>query len=89
MTDLKKIELVFPESDVSTENKPVKRGPDGKILQKFVTSVDDISTWFNKYEIETIELSISGAIETNGILKLAVNAKGEGGLKIILKPKKS
>ena len=88
MNNLKKIELVFPESEVNMENQPVRRGPDGKTLQKFVTGLDDIATWFNKYEIQSMELWISGGFETEGILKLAVSAKGEGGLKVILKPKK-
>lgn len=85
----KKIELLFPESDEGIESRPVQRGPGGKIIQKFATSIDDITSWFNQYDIETIEVSISGGIETEGILKLAVSAKGEGGLKLILKPKKS
>ena len=58
-----------------------------RCLQKFATSIDDITNWFNQYDIETIELWISGGMETEGILKLAVSAKGEGGLKLTLKPK--
>ena len=88
MNDQKKIELVFPESDLSIENKPTRRGPNGKMLREFVTSVDDIATWFNKYEIDSLELWISGGIETEGILKLAISAKGEGGFKLTLKPRK-
>jgi hypothetical protein len=87
MTNSKKIELVFPESDLGSENRTSRRGPAGKMLQKFVTGIDDIATWFNKYEIQSMELWISGGIETEEILKLAVSAKGEGGLKVILKPK--
>jgi hypothetical protein len=84
----KKIELIFPESDVEVvESKPVRRGPAGKILHRFAASIDDIRTWFNQYEIESIELWINGGMETEGVLKLAVSAKGEGGLKLILKPK--
>ena len=85
MDDSKKIQLIFPESDAET--RPATRGPEGKILHKFVTSIDEIASWFSGYEIEFIELWISGAIETEGILKLAVSAKGEGGLKLTIKPK--
>jgi hypothetical protein len=85
----KKIELVFPESDIDIESRPVRRGSGGKLLQRFATSIDDITNWFNQYDIETIEVWISGGIETEGILKLAVSAKGEGGLKLTLKPKKA
>ncbi len=88
LNDLKKIELVFPVSDLSVDNKPLRRGSGGKMLQKFVTSVDDIANWFNKYEIESLDLWISSGIETDGVLKLAISAKGEGGFKLTLNPKK-
>jgi hypothetical protein len=87
LDDSKRIELVFPETDFRIDNKPAKRGPSEKMLHSFSTSLDEITNWFNKYEIETIELWISGGIETEGLLKLAVNAKGEGGLTLTLKPK--
>ena len=45
-----------------------------------------IVTRLSKF-IETIELTINGGVETSGILKLAVSAKGEGRLKLTLKPK--
>jgi hypothetical protein len=83
----KKIELVFPESDFEVEGKWVKKGPGGKMLNQFAASIDDISSWFTQYQVESIELWISGAVETEGIIKLAVSAKGEGGLKLTLKPK--
>ena len=38
--------------------------------------------------MKPFELWISGGTETEGILKLAVSAKGDGELKLILKPKK-
>lgn len=41
---------------------------------------------FKGLKIEQVELWISGATETKGILKLALNVKGEGGIKIVLKP---
>jgi hypothetical protein len=85
--DSKKIELVFPETEFKPESEPKKRSPNGKLLHSFSANLDEITTWFNKYEIESIELWISGAIESGGILKLAVSAKAEGGLKLILKPK--
>lgn len=82
----KKIELVLPESNVDIDTRPVTRGPGEKLVKRFATSIDDITSWFNQYHIETIELWISGGVETEGILKLAVSAKGEGGLKLTLKP---
>jgi hypothetical protein len=51
--------------------------------------MDEVTNWFSQYQVDTIELSISGAIETGGMLKLVVSAKGEGGLKVTLKPRHS
>jgi hypothetical protein len=84
----KKIELVFPESGLDvTDDKFVRKGPGGKVLEQFSASIDDITSWFKQYQVETIELWISGGIQTEGIIKLAVSAKGEGGLKVTLRPK--
>lgn len=42
--------------------------------------------YFKNYKVEQIELWISGAAETSGFLNLAIAAKGEGGVKVVLKP---
>jgi hypothetical protein len=36
-----------------------------------------IADWFKRYQVESIELWISGLIETGGITKFVVSAKGE------------
>jgi hypothetical protein len=41
--------------------------------------MDAIADWFKQYQVESIELWISGLIEAGGITKLVVSAKGEGG----------
>lgn len=51
--------------------------------------MDAIANWFKQYQVESIELWISGLIESGGVTKLVVSAKGEGGMKVILKPKPS
>jgi hypothetical protein len=38
--------------------------------------------------VDSIELSISGVIETGIITRWVVSAKGEGGMKVVPKPKK-
>jgi hypothetical protein len=48
---------------------------------------DGMAIGFLRYEVDTIELWISGVIESSGITKLVMSAKGEGGLKAVLKPK--
>jgi len=49
--------------------------------------MDAIAGWFKQYQVESIELWISGLIESGGVTKLVVSAKGEGGMKVLLKPK--
>ncbi len=78
----KRIELAFPKFD----EQDIAKGPGDDIIGWFSTSIDEIRGWFSGYEIDTIELWISGVIESSGITKFVVNAKGEGGLKIVLKP---
>ena len=39
-----------------------------------------------QYQVESIELWISGLIESGGALKLVVSAMGEGGIRDVLKP---
>ena len=56
-------------------------------MKNFVTTVEDIRYWFGSYDIESIELWISGAVQTQGVLKLILSASGEGGVMITLKPK--
>ena len=86
-TDSKRIELIFPETKASDQIKYTERGLNEKIFHSFSTSLDEITNWFERYDIESIELWVSGGIETGGILRLAVSAKGEGGLKLTLKPR--
>ncbi len=78
-----RIELELPKYD--EEDVPKSFGTDA--IGKFSTSIEEITDWFSKYEVDTIELWISGVIESSGITKLVVSAKGEGGLKVVLKPK--
>ena len=86
-TDSKRIELIFPETKSSDQIKYTERGLNEKIFHSFSMSLDEITNWFERYDIESIELWVSGGIETGGILRLAVSAKGEGGLKLTLKPR--
>ena len=89
-SDESKVELAFPkyetEEDVSVY---IERGSGEGLVKHLSTSMNAISDWFKQYQVESIELSISGLIETGGITKLVVSAKGEGGMKVILKPKPS
>ena len=60
-----------------------------KVWLSIYPQVYTITDWFKQYHVESIELWISGMIEARGITKLVVSVKGEGGLKVVLKPKPS
>ena len=83
-----KVELAFPKFETEDDDQYISKGGTGEgIVKHLSTSMDAISDWFKQYQVESIELWISGLIETNGITKLVVSAKGEGGMKVLLKPK--
>ncbi len=82
-TSRNKIELALPKFD---ESDMAKGGFDD-VLERFPATIDKILDWFGQYKVDNIELWISGVIETGSITKLVVSAKGEGGLKVTLKPK--
>jgi hypothetical protein len=83
-----KIELAFPKYEEQNDGEFISKGGTGEGLVKHLsTSIDQITEWFKQYQVESIELSISGLIETSGITKLVVSAKGEGGLRVVLNPK--
>jgi len=79
----KKLEIVFPKY----EEEEISKGW-GDEFQKFPVTLQKITDWFKEYEVDSIQLSISGAVETEGITKLLVSAKGEGGMTVVLKPKR-
>jgi hypothetical protein len=83
-----KIELAFPKYEQEEDEQYISKGGTGEGLVKHLsTSMDAITDWFKQYQVESIELWISGMMETGGVTKLVVSAKGEGGLKVVLKPK--
>jgi len=85
----KVVELAFPkyEQEVEDDQYRSKGGTGEGLVKHLSTSIDAITDWFRQYQVESIELWISGMMETGGITKLVVSAKGEGGLKVILKPR--
>ena len=83
-----KIELAFPKYEVKEDSEFKSKGGTGEGLVKHLsTSMDAIADWFKQYQVESIELWISGMMETGNIIKLVVSAKGEGGMRVMLKPK--
>ena len=78
----KKIELYLPKYG----SDDISKGIDD-VWDRFPATIDKITDWFKQYQVESIELWISGVMETGTITRLVVSAKGEGGMKLILKPK--
>jgi len=81
------IELAFPKIEAKENDEYVSKGTGEGMVKHLSTSMDAIAGWFKQYQVESIELWISGLIESGGVTKLVVSAKGEGGMKVLLKPK--
>jgi hypothetical protein len=79
----KTIELALPKFD---SEEGAKDAIDG-VWERYPTTIDKITNWFKQYQVDSIELWISGVLETGTITRLIVSAKGEGGMKVVLKPK--
>jgi hypothetical protein len=86
-TNRNKIELAFPKYEQEEDGEYISKGRGEGLVKHLSTSMDAISDWFKQYQVESIELWISGMMETGGAIKLVVSAKGEGGLRVMLKPK--
>ena len=58
-------------------------------MNYFSTSIDELTERFRRnYQVESIEVWISSRIvESNGIARLVLSAKGEGRFRVMLKPK--
>lgn len=84
-----RIELAFPKYEQGRDQYVSKGGTGEGLVKHLSTSMDAITDWFKQYQVESIELWISGLIESGGITKLVVSAKGEGGMRVTLKPKPS
>jgi hypothetical protein len=76
------IELALPKFDSEEGAKGID-----DVFERFPITIDKITDWFKQYQVDSIELWISGVLETGTITRLIVSAKGEGGMKIVLKPR--
>jgi len=85
----KNVQLVFGRMGPAEAGTVTRGGSggSGESIQRFVAGVSDIKDWFKDFQIDSVELWISGGVETGQVLSLFVSAKGEGGMKVTLKPK--
>ncbi|WP_148039424.1 hypothetical protein [Acidithiobacillus sulfuriphilus] len=102
ISDLSKVELVFSPSSFasgisSATTNPTSSLPGETAAEAFIhpevgqtellfMSLDKLIAYFKNFLVAEIELTINGAVETNGLLRLAITAKGQGGVRVLLKP---
>ncbi len=86
----KKVILVFPQEierlEQERKESMIKLGKVKEISELSMT-LGDIKENFLDFGVKEIELWISGGISTEGITKLFISAKGEGGMRVTLIPK--
>lgn len=78
-----RIELALPKFD---SEEPAAKGVED-VWERFHVSIQRITDWFKQYQVDSIELWISGVEETGTVTRLIVSVRGEGGMKVVLKPK--
>lgn len=82
------ITLAFPKKVIEDDDGEfISKGRTGELLSLFSASMDEVTGWFKNYQVESVEMWINGVIESGGVTRLLVSAKGEGGMKVVLKPK--
>lgn len=86
----KKIQLVFPklkEQDVHLPND-LSQYKDKKFFELFEIDVDELSTWFEGFRVESIELFVDSVINSSDQTKLIVGGRqDQKGIVFLLKPK--
>jgi hypothetical protein len=87
LSSKKGVVLVLP-GKAADSTGPVMRGPIGDTIKEFTVGLEEVSSWFKDFDIDSIEISITAGVETGGLTKLFLSAKGEGGLTVTMKPKK-
>jgi len=85
----KRIELIFPKAEQNILRELGINKSGEKTMKNFVATIDEVTKWFKQYEIDSINLWISGVIQSGSVLKLILNMQGGGGIMLTLKPKNS
>lgn len=78
------IELVFQKQEILTEGLK-----DAGVIDEIVEKIklQELANNFKNFKIDSIELNINGIAKSSGITSLIVSFEGNGGCKIVLKPK--
>ena len=59
----------------------------GETAEKFIITLKELAKGFKDFKIDSIELALSGGVETGKVLNLFVKATGNAGCTVTLKPK--
>lgn len=104
ISDLSKVELVFPPSQFasgisSATTNPTSSLPGETAAEAFIhpevgqtkplfmsLDLDKLIAYFKNFSVAEIELTINEAVETNGLLRLVITGKEQGGVRVLLKP---
>ncbi|EON70936.1 hypothetical protein [Lysinibacillus sphaericus] len=94
MSNDEKIILMMPKIQTHEETVEEAYGPStGTVLEEQVpispSAISEFANQYTGYELDTIEVHVKGAAQTNGITRLFVGLSGEAGVKLQLKKKKS
>ena len=85
----KKIQLVFPRLKDQDVHLPqdLSQYKDRKFFDLFEIDIDELSTWFEGFRIESIEMFVDSIINTSVQTKLIVGGRqDQKGVKVLLKP---
>ncbi len=85
----KKIQLVFPRLKDQDVHLPqdLSQYKDRKFFDLFEIDIDELSTWFEGFRIESIEMFVDSIINTSDQTKLIVGGRqDQKGVKVLLKP---
>jgi hypothetical protein len=80
--------LVFQSSEGGGGGGPAMRSMGG-MSEEVAVRVHEIAGWFKDFDIDQIEVTLSGCVSTGSALKLIINAQGTGGVTLTLRPKGS
>jgi hypothetical protein len=88
----KTIQLVFPKQREQDAHLPkdLSQYKNKNFFNLFATDVDEITNWFGKFKVDSLEIVINSIINTEEETKLFVGKReNEPAVKLILKPKDS
>lgn len=59
-----------------------------QVTEVSMEAIQDLVSFYNGYELDSIELHVKGAVKSGPLTQLVVGLSGEAGMKLTLKKKK-